>query len=181
MKRFKDILLCSEDIIKTYTSINDNTSTDYILPAMYMAQKTDLEQIIGSKLLHKLQELVGTGGIDDYDNEQYKELLDDYVSDYLAYATIVRLIPIVSFKVGNMGVVTTGDEKVDNMSFDEVFSLKDYYQNQTDYLCNRLQKYLIANYNDFKELSETTTIEDLRSQLYSSATSSIWLGGIRGK
>ena len=180
-KRYKDILLCSEDTVKTYTNINDNTDGNYIAPAMYIAQNNDLEGIIGTRLLRKIQELIGTGEIEDCENEHYQELLDDYITDFLAYTTIVRLIPVVSFKIGNAGAVRTEDEKVVGMSFNDVFSLKDYYQNQADYLAFRLQKYLIANYSKYPELRQIKSIEEIKSNLYSASTCAIWLGGERGK
>lgn len=177
--KYKDILLTSETDIKTYTNLNDNTAGEYIQPAMYMAQKSDLEACIGTKLVRKLQELVGTNQIEELEFENYKELLDDYVADFLAYATIVRLIPVVSFKIGNAGVVRTDEEKVVNMAYGEVFNLKEYYQNQADYLMYRMQKYLIANYNKFPELTGHRTIDELRANLYSAASVPIFLGGKR--
>lgn len=177
--KYKDILLTSEDDIKTYSNINENTDGKYIAQAIYMAQKNDLEGVIGTKLVRKIQDLIGTDTIDDERNEKYKELLDDYISDFLIYATIVRLIPIVSFKLGNIGVVRTGDEKVVAMPYDEVFNLKDYYQNQSDYLMYRLQRYLLENYDDFPELKLYKNKDEIKSNLYSSANCSIWLGGER--
>lgn len=179
MRKYNDVLLCSEDVIKTYTNLNDNTAGDYIQPAIYMAQHTELEGCLGTQLVRKLQELVGTNHIDDIENENYKELLDDYITDYLAYATIVRVIPIVSFKIGNAGVVRTDEEKVVNMAYGEVFNLAEYYKNQADYLLFRMQKHLIANYSKFPELSKYKTVEDIRANLYSAANVPIWLGGKR--
>lgn len=179
--RYKDVLLTSEDTIKSYTNLNDNTSGEYISPAIYMAQHSDLERIIGTKLTRKLQMLVSENSIDYVENDYYRELLDDYVTDFLAYATIVRLIPIVSFKLGNSGIVRTDEEKVINMSYNEVFNIKDYYQNQADYLAYRLQKYLLANYSKFPELSTYKTMDEIRATLTSSASCGIFLGGERGK
>lgn len=181
MNKYRDILLCSEDTIKTYTNINDNTSGEYILPSIYMAQRAELEETVGSSLVKKIQELIGTNQIDNIANKRYKELLDDYITDYLAYASIVRLIPIVSIKIGNAGAVRTEDEKVTGLAYSEVFNLKDYYQNQADYLKYRLQRYLIANYQYFPELVTWKSIEDLQTNLYSAANVPIWLGGSRGK
>lgn len=175
----KNILLTSEDDIKTYSNLNDNTDGKYITPAIYMAQKSDLEGCIGTPLVRKLQQLIATNQLDDIENEYYKELLDDYISDFLAYATIVRLIPVVSFKIGNAGVIRTDEEKVVNMPYDEVFNLADYYKNQADYLMYRMQKYLIANYNKFPELTKYKSVEDIRANLYSAASVPIWLGGKR--
>ena len=179
MNDYRDVLLCSEDIIKTYTNISDNTAGKYIQPSIYMAQHQDLEECLGTKLVRKIQELIGTNQINRVENEPYKTLLDDYITDYLAYATIVRLIPIVSFKIGNMGVVRTEDEKVISMPYNEVFNLKDYYKQQADYLQYRLQRYLIANYNLFNELKTHKTVDELQSNLYSAANVPIWLGGSR--
>ena len=181
MRKYNDVLLCSEDIIKTYTNINDNTAGDYIQPAMYMAQHNDLEATIGTPLTRKIQELIGTNTIDDIDNEHYKELLDEYIIDYLAYATIVRLLPIVSFKIGNAGVIRTDEEKVVGMTYNEVFNLSDYYQNQADYLKYRLQKYLVANYSKYPELGKYKSVDEIRANLYSAASCGLWLGGLRNK
>lgn len=180
MNRYKDILLTTEELVKQYTSLNDNTSAEYIAPAIFMAQKNDLESVLGTKLVRKLQQLVCENLIDEVEYEYYKELLDDYATDYLAYATIVRLIPIVSFKIGNAGVVRSEDDKVYNMSYNEVFNIKDYYQQQVDYLRYRMQKYLIANCGKFKELNDNK-VEDIQNNLLASASCNIFLGGIRGK
>lgn len=179
MNNFRDILLCNEDTIKTYTNISDNTAGDYIAPAIYMAQQSDLEECLGTALVQKIQELIGTGEIELPDFEDYKILLDDYITNFLAYATIVRLIPIVSFKIGNMGAVRSEDDKVTGMSYSEVFNLKDYYKQQADFLQSRLQKYLIANYSKYPELNSYKTVADLQSNLYSAANVPIWLGGCR--
>lgn len=181
MKQYKDVLLCSEDIIKTYTNLNDNTAGKYILPALYMAQHQDLEEVLGTSLVEKLQELVGTNQLNVNENEHYKVLLDDYVSDYLAYSTIVKLIPIVSFKIGNLGATRTEDEKVTGMSYSEVFGLAQHYQQQVDYLQYRMQKYLLQNYSKYKELKEHTTTDNLKSNLISASNCNIWLGGARNK
>lgn len=181
MRNYKDVLLCDEDTIKSYTNINDNVAGEYILPALYMAQHQDLEECLGSALVRKLQELVATGRIDDTEYEDYKTLLDDNVSDFLAYATIVRLIPVVSFKIGNMGAVRTEDDKVVSMSYSEVFNLKDYYQHQADYLLHRLQRFVLANYSKYPELGKYKSIDDLQSNLYSASNIGIWLGGARNK
>lgn len=176
---YTDILLCNEDIIKTYSNLNDNTDGKYITPALYMAQKSDLEETIGTPLLRKLQELVATGQIEEEQNEHYKTLLDEHITDFLAYATIVRIIPIVSFKIGNAGAVRTEDEKVVGMSYNEVFQLADWYKNQADYLKYRMQKYLLAFYSKYPELSKYKTVDDLRNNLYSAANTNIFLGGER--
>lgn len=178
MAKYNDVLLTSEELIRTYTNIDDNVDSKYILPSIYMAQKNDLEGILGTKLTNKLKQMVYEDSIDD--NEKYAELLNEYVNDYLAYATIVRLIPIVEFKIGNTGVILNKDEKMEKNSFSETFSLVDYYSNQRDYLAYRLQKYLVENHSDFAELTDND-IADVKANLLYSVNCAIYLGGKRGK
>lgn len=173
---YKNVLLTDEDTIKTYSNISDNIDGNYLLPAISMAQKIDLQAVIGSPLLKKLQKLVFDNKIDEVEHEDYKELLDEYVTDYLTYCSIVRLIPIVSFKINNMGAVRTEDDKVIGLNYSDTFNLKDYYQMQADYLKYRLQNYLIANYSNFRELSAYKSIDEIKANLISAHSCNIFLG-----
>ena len=179
MNNYKDILLTNEDYIKTYSSISDNLAGDFLLPSLYIAQHQYLEEIIGSELVKKLQMLVAENRINNVGNEYYRELLDDYIQDYLTFATIGEVIVATSFKVNNFGASRTEDEKQYGISYSEVFKLKDYYKGKADYLAYRMQRYLIANFNQFPELVTYKSIEDLQANLYSAASIPIFLGGAR--
>lgn len=176
---YRDILLTSEDDIKTYSGINDNVSGEYLLPAIIMAQRCGLESIIGTALVNRLQELIGTNNIVKPEYELYKTLLDEYVSDYLIYQSIAELIPSISFKINNVGAARTDEEKTSSVSFNEVFKLKDYYEDKANYFAHRMQKYLVDNYNKFPELNDTT-MSNIKANLYSAANCPIFLGGPRG-
>lgn len=175
------ILLISEHHIKANTNISDNISGDYLLPAIQLAQDTALEQTIGTPLLTKLQELVENNTIHSAVNEDYKLLLDRYIQPFLCYATISQLTIPIAFKLANAGVLRTEDEKMYNVSSNEVDKIKAHYTHIADIYKYRLQRYLIANYNKFPELLEYKSIADLRANLYSAATCGIVLGGPRGK
>ena len=54
----EEILLSSENFIKSVTNISDNVNGKYILPALREAQEIDLKGIIGSSLLETLKILV---------------------------------------------------------------------------------------------------------------------------
>lgn len=179
MNEYRNVLLCSEDEIKTFGNISDNVDGKYISPAIYTAQRQDLEETCGTELVKKIQYLIGTGEIELVENSHYKWLLDEYITDYMIYASITELIPILSFKINNMGANRTEDEKVYSLSYNEVFALQDHYKHQADYFKYRLQRFLIANYADYPELVTYKSIEDLQSNLYSAAGCSLWLGGAR--
>lgn len=180
MDNYRDVLLCSEETIKSYTNISDNIDGNYLLPAIAIAQRSDLEGVIGTALVRKLQEIVADGVIVETEYVKYKELLDDYVTDYLCYAAIKELIPIVSFKISNVGAAITNEEKASLVSFNDVFKLKDYYEDKADYFCMRLQRYLAANYSNFPELGDSA-LENIKANIKSAASCPIWLGGSRSR
>ena len=176
-----DVLLISEDYIKSITNISDNLANDYLLPSIKLAQDIDLESIIGTQLLEKIQELIYNNDISNQDNSMYKLLLDKYIQPYLAYATIKHLAPTVSYKLANQGVLRTDDEKSYNVTSNEVDKVSDYYNHLSNTYKKRLQLFLIANYNEFPEIVNWKSISDIRANLYSAAGCNVSLGGPRGK
>lgn len=176
-----NILLISEDLIKSITNLNDNVSGNYLLPSIQLAQDIELEETIGTPLLVKLQTLIYNNEIGTETNKHYKHLLDKYIQPFLCYATISHITVPIAYKLTNAGVLRTEDEKMYNVSTNEVDKIKNHYQHLTDTYKYRLQRYLIANYNQFPELLEYKSIADLRANLYSAAKCNLWLGGARGK
>lgn len=173
----KKVLLTNENIIKSVTNIFDNINGNFLLPAIKLSQDIDLEEVIGTDLLRKLQS-------DVYENrfeERYKTLLDDYVLPFLNYSTIVRLIPMVAFKITNAGIVKTDDEKMTSVSPVEVDKIEAEYRHIADTYKNKLQRFLIANHNDYPELSMNNTVDKIKKNLYSSASCGVALGGGRGR
>ena len=176
-----DVLLISEDYIKSTTNISDNIAGDYLLPAIKLAQDIDLESTIGTQLLEKIQKLVYDNDISNQENSNYKLLLDNYIQPYLAYATIKHLTPTVAYKLANQGVIRTDDEKSYNITSNEVDKVADYYNHLSNFYKKRLQMFLISKYNSFTELLNWKSLADIRANLYSAAGCNVNLGGPRGK
>ena len=176
-----DVLLISEDYIKSITNVSDNIAGDYLLPSIKLAQDIDLESTIGTQLLEKIQELIYNNDISNQENSMYKLLLDNYVQPYLAYATIKHLTPTVAYKLANQGVIRTDDEKSYNITSNEVDKVIDYYNHISNTYKKRLQLFLIANYNEFPELLNWKSLADIRANLYSAAGCNVNLGGPRGR
>lgn len=176
-----DVLLISEDYIKSVTNISDNLANDYLLPSIKLAQDIDLESTIGTQLLHKLQKLVYDNDISNQENSNYKLLLDNYIQPYLAYSTIQHIVPTVAYKLANQGVLRTDDEKSYNVTSNEIDKVADYYNHIANTFKKRLQMFLIANYNEFTELLNWKSLADIRANLYSAAGCNVSLGGPRSK
>lgn len=178
---YNNVLLVSEDYIKSVTNLNDNVCGDYLLPSIQIAQTVELEETIGTPLVNKLQELVATGDIKLEEYKPYKYLLDNYLQPFLAYAALSHIVMPISFKLTNSGVMRTADEKMNYSSADESDKVKAYYKKLADTYQYRLQRFLIGNYNLYPELLKYRSIADLRANLYSAASCNLFLGGARGK
>ena len=100
--------------------------------------------ILGDALLDKVKDLVREGTIGDAENAAYKRLVDKS-QYYLLYRSIVSLLPVITFKMANAGVVKTPDEKVEVASQEQVSLEQSRYQAQADAECRKLQNYLLAN------------------------------------
>ena len=169
------ILLISEDTIKTHTILNDNIFGKSLAPTIIATQDVDLQRVLGSCLYKEILAMVEDGRIRNAYYAPYKTLLDDYITNYLLYQTLANLIPIISTKITNMGLVTTSDEHVTNLSQSERDIVVGQYQKYADAYCKDLQDYLKANKDNFKEFYCCD------GELNSSATTGLFLGGSRGR
>lgn len=175
-----NILLISEDTLKTYSNLNDNTFGKWILPAIKESQEMGLMPIIGECLYNKICELVADGSINDVLFTAYKDLLDDKIQPYLIYKTLSNIIPILNAKMANIGTVLTNDEHVVNLTQGESDLLKTYYSERCDFYTKRLQDFIKNNQSAFPEIA--CGCGNMQPNLESSENSvGVWLGGTRGK
>lgn len=175
-----EILLVSEKYIKGNCEISDNVSGKFLQSAIKEAQDLKLTPILGEALVTKLKELVDDGSISQGANIAYKTLLDKYVQRFLMWSVKVDLAHTTSYKVSNFGVTKTSDENMQVASKDEIIADQDYSQAKADAYCNRMQNYLLDNRTLYPELTENR-LHEIRANLYSAASSGVFLGGARGK
>ena len=173
-----NILLISEDFIKTNSGLNDNVWGSYLTPAIREAQDIKLQQILGTSLYQSLLDKVADGTIKNIDFKAYKTLLDEYVQIYLMYQTISDLVPFIGVKLTNLGVVISNDEHLTNLSQSERELVQTYYEQRAEFYGKRLQEFLKDNSLVYTELKDCINISPT---LNSVAETGLWLGGLRGR
>lgn len=175
-----NVLLISEDYIKTNSSLNENFWGKNLLPAIREAQDIYLQSIIGTCLYHRLLDMVDNGTVSDSENIAYKDLLDDKILPYLLYRTLANVIPLANVKITNFGTTISQDEKLVGLNQTDTDLTVNYYEDKADWYAKRLQKFLKSNYEAFPEL-KNCGCGDIKPNLDSAAGSSLWLGGYRGR
>lgn len=165
--------------IRNHTNVSTNIQDKFLISAIREALDIDLQETIGTKLYEELIRITENEA-EIRENEMFMDLLT-YTKYFVAYITVARLAVISSVKIDNIGLNKTSDEHVESLDMSDVFSIEDHYYNKADVYKNRLQKFICANKSYFKEWLSNTKLDEIKENLYSTATSSIWLGGARGK
>lgn len=173
------VLFCSEKYIKDNSNLSDNAFGKNLLPAIRQAQDIYCQQIIGSTLYHKLIDLVDTGDIGEPENALYKELLDEYVRDYILYQTLVQIVPVLSVKLSNYGTTLSNDQYLVNLSQGDAELIEKHYSILADFYARRLQEFILNNCDALDV--DACTCNGIRANLNNAATTGPFLGGIRGR
>lgn len=135
----RNVLLISEDYLKTESFLDDNVSGKYLLTAIKMAQDIELQSIIGTKLLHSIQKKVFENVIELEDNWRYKDLLDNYIQPFLLYQVLSEIVIPISYKMSNFGVMQSSDEKDYAVDNKQINLVKKFYFDKANVYKERLQ------------------------------------------
>lgn len=180
MNDYTNVLLTSENRIKSVSPLSDNLAGKYLLPTIKIVQDVELRMTIGDCLLNALLRMVGDGTIKDEENMAYKDLLDNYIQPYMTYKVLSEVTDIVANKIVNAGVTTVNDEHQYNSSRAEKNDLKLFYLRHSDSYKRLMQEFLLANSQAFPELTECEC-NRIRENLHSAYSGGVWLGYTRGK
>lgn len=173
------VLLVSPTFIKNVSNISDNISGKLLEPAIFEAQNEGLRTVLGDSLVDRLEELVGNNTINNTEYAAYKDLMSK-VQYYLAYTAIANLCMLTTVKIDNAGLEQVGDDHMDPLDITDSFRLSDYYQHKADYLCRQMQNFVLRHREAYPELKDCDC-RSIKANLFSSATTGLWLGGVRGR
>ena len=154
-----NILLISEDLLKSETIVNDNINSQSITPSILIAQEIGLQQVIGTKLYKKILSLVDGDTINDDVNVNYKILLDTYIRPYLVNKSISDLVYNLTFKIRQIGAVQLSDDKIITLQLNNLMFLKQRYDNKASYYSILLYNYIKHNKSKYPEFPSTKCYE----------------------
>ena len=159
MNNFRNTLLISVKELKSNgTLFSNNVDDGYLNSTIITCQEVYLEQVTGTALYHKLQELVYnqiTGqedGIYAPGNEAYKDLLEEMVKPYLKARATVDVMYPVAYKIRNAGVMRNSDTNIQPADMNDIKYLEKQYLTYVAEYEQRLSKYLCDNKELFPEL-----------------------------
>ena len=107
-----NVLFISEKTLKQSTFIPENLDATYLVQPITYAQDQLIQPVLGGKLYHRLQDGIANNDL----NENETILLKDYIQPVMINQVLSDIIMEISFKIRNLGVVTTGDTNLYNVS-----------------------------------------------------------------
>ena len=151
----KALFITSKDI-KRYSILSGNVDPDKFIYMIEIAQDTEIQNFLGTKLLEKLQDLILAGTIDLAANAAYKTLLETYVKPMTIYWALVCYMPFAAYQVGAKGIFKGQSENALTVDKNEVDYLVERYRDIAQFYTNNFTDFMIYNQTTYPEYNSNS-------------------------
>lgn len=152
----QNIILLSEARLKAFTDLNDYVDPDLLKSAIREAQILYLTNVLGTRLYNKIMEDVEAGTL----ATDYKNLIDDYILDYLLYATYYVALEYIWLRPRNNGLLQPqGGDNATSVDMQVYDKKRRSVENKLEYFGERLVTHLCFNTEKFPEYSQAVNDE----------------------
>ena len=151
--------LLSEIKLREYTDLDNNVDSALVKNAIREAQDIRLQSIIGTLLYEKIMDLVDNGDIDNPTYSDYKNILDNYIQNYLIYASYWYALDAIYLRSRNNGLIQpNGGENSDSVDR-SLYNLKrQSVEGKMEFYAEKLTEYIIEENTLFPELNDSNKL-----------------------
>ncbi len=150
-----DTLIISEAKVRQFTDINDSVDSSLIKNNVRTSQDIHLQRIIGTKLYQKILSDIDASTL----TGDYLTLVDDYIQDFLLYATYYETLESIYLRPKNNGLLTpTGGENSINVDRSVYEMKRQSVMNKMEYYADRLSNYISDEQSLFPELNSNNKL-----------------------
>ena len=168
-----NVLLVSENKIKSFSNINRNVDISAIRAEIGIAQDLHLQPLLGTKFYnHLLNQVSATGNTFNADE---LTLVNDYIANYLIQVAYYEMLPHLHLRTMNVGIVEPAalEGGRNGVDIETMKYLRTIQKQRADFYMMRLQDYLIIGkgQNKFPDYNTQTTEDGMianRSEKYNS-------------
>lgn len=151
----KALFITTQDI-KRYSVLSGSVDPDKFIYMVEIAQDTEVQNYLGTKLLEKIQNLILAGTINLPANVAYKTLLETYIKPMTIYWALVCYMPFAAYTVANGGVYKHTSESSITVDKDEVDYLVEKYRDIAQFYTNNFISFMIYNQSTYPEYNNNT-------------------------
>ena len=133
--------------LKRKSIFDGNLDSDKIIQFIEVAQDTEIQTYLGTKLYKKLQaDIIG-----DTLTGDYKTLVDDYIKPMLVWYTQAAFIPYAAYQISNGGIYKHNSENATSVDQSEINSLASHATETAEFHTQRLMDHMNYNSNLYPE------------------------------
>ena len=151
----KALFITTQDI-KRYSVLSGSVDPDKFIYMVEIAQDTEVQNYLGTKLLEKIQDLIIAGTIDLPANAAYKTLLETYIKPMTIYWALVCYMPFAAYTVANGGVYKHTSESSVTVDKNEVDYLVEKYRDIAQFYTNNFTDFMIYNQTKYPEYNSNS-------------------------
>jgi hypothetical protein len=142
-------LFITLDELKRKSIFDGNLDADKLIQFVEVAQDTNIQMQLGTKLYDKLQ----TDIIADSLSGDYLNLVNDYIKPMLIWYSQTAFIPFAAYQIANGGVFKHNSENATSVEPDEINMLVNKAKDTAEFYTERFIQYMNFNSEKFPEFT----------------------------
>ena len=153
-----NVLLISEQKLKSQSPIDPNVDSDELRYGIQQAQNIYIQETLGTNFYTEILNQVGDGSISLSANTYNKELLDNFIQPTLVAYSYYIILDNMFVKLVNVGLQQFRSEQSNPIGIKEFQYLKDQARDRAQFLDNLLRRHLV--FNNWKYPSYTQVLNN---------------------
>jgi len=133
--------------LKRKSIFDGNLDADKIVQFIEVAQDTEIQTYLGSKLYEKLQADIIANTL----TGNYKTLVDDYIKQMLVWYTQAAYIPYAAYQISNGGIYKHNSENSTSVDQSEINSLASHATETAEFYTQRFMNHMDYNSSLYPE------------------------------
>lgn len=150
------VLFITTRDLKRYSVLNGNIDPNKLMYHIEIAQDTEVQNYLGTRLMVKVQDLIKNNTIDNPANSDYKDLLETYIQPMTIYWALVSYMPFAAYTIANGGVFKHSSENSVTVDKSEVDYLSNKYRDIAQYYTNNFIDFMVYNQAKYPEYNQNT-------------------------
>ena len=138
MSNYYDVKFCTEQRLKSYTSLDENVRVKDITPHILNSQDLYLQPILGTRFYQHLKDSI----IAETLTEDENRLCDDYIAKTVMYYSLYLLLPHIKYKMVDKGLLNGASEDTNPTTLDELIYLRQNALDTAEFFAKRLVEHL---------------------------------------
>jgi len=134
MTEYYDVLLVSEERLKSYSSLDENVRVEEITPYILQAQDIYIQPLLGTKFYNRLKDGVR---LDDL-NPLEDELLQEYIAKALIHYSLYLMMPFIKYKIVAKGILNGASEETTTTDLNDLKYLRQNTLDTAEFYSKRL-------------------------------------------